>query len=85
MAKRGVEHVPVSQDALVGPDMLLTLAVIYAWTGEKDSAFETLFALAKMPHGAIYVGDLKLNPFWDNLRDDPRFAQLMIEAAKPLK
>ena len=85
MAKRGVEVFPVTRDALIGREMLHTLAVVYTWTGEKDLAFETLFALAKTPHGQVHVGDLKLNPDWDNLRSDPRFAQLMTEAAKPLK
>jgi len=84
-AKRGVELCPITQDAMVGPGMLQVLAVVYAWTGEKDLAFETLFTLAHTPYGAVDVGDLKLNPDWDTLRDDPRFNQLLTEAAKPLK
>lgn len=85
LAKRGVEFFPVSQDGVNGPLMLHALAVVYTWTGEKDLAFETLFVLAKTPGGHIHVGDLKLNPDWDNLRDDPRFNELLAEAAKPLK
>ena len=84
-AKRGVELCPITQDAMVGPGMLQVLAVVYAWTGEKDLAFETLFTLAHTPYGGVDVGDLKLNPDWDTLRDDPRFNQLLTEAAKPLK
>jgi hypothetical protein len=84
-AKRGVELCPITQDAMVGPGMLGVLAVVYAWTGEKDLAFETLFTLAHTPFGGVDVGDLKLNPDWDTLRDDPRFNQLLTEAAKPLK
>jgi TolB-like protein/Tfp pilus assembly protein PilF len=84
-AKRAVELCPIRQDSLAGPQMLWVLAVVYAWTGEKDLAFETLFTLAHTPFGGVDVGDLKLNPDWDTLRDDPRFNQLLTEAAKPLK
>jgi serine/threonine-protein kinase len=83
VAKRAVELYPVSQDAFTGPEQLGTLATIYAWTGEKDLAFETLFTLVKAPHGLSY-GDLKLDPGWDTLRDDPRFGDLLAQAAKPL-
>jgi tetratricopeptide (TPR) repeat protein len=82
VAKRAVELRPVSQDAFIGPDQLNTLATIYAWTGEKDLAFETLFTLVKLPRGLSY-GELKLDPAWDNLRDDPRFGELLAQAAKP--
>jgi serine/threonine protein kinase/tetratricopeptide (TPR) repeat protein len=82
VAKRAVELYPVSQDALIGPDQLGTLATIYAWTGEKDLAFETLFTLVKVPHGMSY-GELKLDPAWDNLRDDRRFGDLLAQAARP--
>jgi len=83
VAKRAVELYPVSQDALVGPAQLNTLATIYAWTGEKDLAFEILFTLVKVPNGLGY-GSLKLDPAWDNLRDDPRFGDLLAQAVKPL-
>lgn len=45
-------------------------------------AFETLFTLMKMPHGLSY-DELKLDPTWDNLRDDSRFGDLLVQAAKP--
>ena len=83
VAKRAVELYPVSQDAREGPSDLNTLATIYAWTGEKDLAFETLFTLVKLPGGLSY-GELKLDPAWDNIRDDPRFGELLIQVAKPI-
>ena len=73
------------QDALLAPQMLKTLAVVYTWTGEKDLAFEILFPLAKTPPNVLSAGDLKINPDWDNLRDDPRFNELVAEASKPIK
>ena len=76
---------PINQEAYDGAEMLHILAVVQAWTGEKDLAFETLFFLVKTPGGRNHAGDLKLNPDWDNLRDDPRFQKLLVEAAKPPK
>jgi hypothetical protein len=46
-AKRAVEMLPVSKNAIEGPSVLMNLAVVYAWTGELDLAFETLAPLAK--------------------------------------
>jgi serine/threonine protein kinase len=79
-AKRAVEMQPVSQDAVDGPLVLLNLAAVYAWTNELDLAFATLGPLTKTPNG-IYYGDLKLNPYWDPLRNDPRFDKLLAELA----
>jgi hypothetical protein len=42
-AKRAVAMLPVSQDAVSGPKVLKTLAVVYAWTGEPNFAFQILF------------------------------------------
>ena len=78
-AKRAVDIVPVSADALNGTHMLLNLAVVYAWTNEPDDAFEQLNLLAKLPNG-IYYGKLR-EPYWDPLRKDPRFDKLLAELA----
>jgi hypothetical protein len=53
---------------------------VYAWTNELDLAFETLAPLIKTPFGGNY-GDLKLSPYWDPLRKDPRFDKLLAELA----
>jgi hypothetical protein len=39
--------------------------------------------LVKLPFG-LNQGDLKLNPMWDDLRDDPRFDAILAESALPL-
>jgi hypothetical protein len=36
----------------------------------------------KIPAGPSY-GELKFAPAWDPLRGDPRFAQILVEIAKP--
>jgi len=79
-AKRAMEMLPISQDAVDGPGMAVQLAVVYAWTNELDLAFEVLDTLTKTPSG-IYYGDLKLNAFWHPLRKDPRFDKLLAELA----
>jgi hypothetical protein len=43
-----------------------------------DLAFETLSSLTKTPFG-IYYGELKLEPYWDPLRKDPRYEKLLAE------
>jgi len=77
---RAVALVPVSKDAIDGADLILDLAVIYAWTGEKDLALKQLAEAARMPSGLNY-GWLRLYPDWDPLRGDPRFAQIVASLA----
>ena len=79
-AKRAVEMLPISKDAVDGPDAAINLSVVYAWTNELDLAFEALGSLTKIPNG-IYYGDLKLNSYFNPLRKDPRFDKLLAELA----
>jgi hypothetical protein len=79
-AKRAAEILPISRDAVDGPNIAANLVAVYAWTTELDLAFETLSPLTKTPNGAYY-GDLKLDPYWDPLRKDPRFDKLLAELA----
>jgi TolB-like protein/Tfp pilus assembly protein PilF len=78
--RRAVELVPVEKDALVGPTMIKYLAMIAAWTGDKDLACEQL-AIAVRPPSTISYGQLKLLPFWDPLRRDPRFEKIVASLA----
>jgi hypothetical protein len=71
---------PVSKEALVGSAIVEILGVIYAWTGEKDRAFEQLALSARIPAGVTY-GELKLHPYFDPLRSDPRFDKLVTSLA----
>jgi hypothetical protein len=63
-----------------GPGILENLAVVYAWTDELDPAFETLGSLTKIPFG-IFYGELKRDPRWEPLRQDPRYEKLLAELA----
>jgi serine/threonine protein kinase/tetratricopeptide (TPR) repeat protein len=78
--RRGVDLLPVAKNALDGPDVLYSYAVICAWTGERDLAIEQLQTVAKIPAGAHY-GDLRLDPDWDPLRGDPRFEKIVASLA----
>jgi hypothetical protein len=71
-AKRAAGMLPIARNAVEGPGVLKNLAVVYAWTGELDRAFDALVPLAKKPFG-IYYGELKRDPWWEPLREDPRF------------
>lgn len=53
------------------------------WGGDRGAALARLEAVVKRPRGATY-GDLNLNPMWDELRSDPRFAAIVAEASRSL-
>ena len=75
--RRACELLPIAKDSINGIHMMEFLAVVYAWTGEKDQAIEQLRATLPYP-GIISYGQLKLHPFWDPLRGDPRFEQMAV-------
>jgi hypothetical protein len=58
------------------------LALVYAWTGKRDRAFEQLEKVATIPGslGSPTYGDLLLNPCRDDLRDDSRFNKIVAAA-----
>ena len=80
---RAVEPSPVTKDALAGMQVLTNLAITYAWVGEKDLAIKQLEEVVRIP-APISYGQLRLHPFWDSLRDDPRFENLIGESKKPV-
>jgi serine/threonine protein kinase len=64
------------------------LAIVYAWTGQRDRAITSLEPLIGRPAGRNVLaqptyGDFKLNLLWDPLRDDPRFQALVQRLAPP--
>ena len=78
--ERAVQLVPPSKDALNGPLLIEYLSLIYSWTGQKDRAIAELKRAATMPSPVNY-GDLRLHPFWDELRGDPSFEQIVASMA----
>jgi eukaryotic-like serine/threonine-protein kinase len=82
-ARQAAEMLPPSVDAVVGPVCEMRLGEVLGMTGDRDGAFEKLGKLVKLPFGLNH-GDLKLNPMWDDFRDDPRFARILAESALPI-
>jgi len=78
-----VELLPVTKDAVTGAELLRDLAIIYAWVGEKDLAIKQLEEVLRIPSELSY-GQLRLHPYWDPLRGDPRFEKLLEESKKPV-
>jgi tetratricopeptide (TPR) repeat protein len=78
--RRAVELLPVEKDAIYGIGMVKYFAMIAAWAGNKDLACEQL-AIAIRPPSRLTYGELKLLPFWDPLRGDPRFEQIVASLA----
>jgi len=74
--ERAVELLPVSRDAEAGPTQVTRLAQIYAQVGEPDAALDRIEYLLSIP-SHLTVARLRLEPWWDPLRDHPRFAEIL--------
>jgi serine/threonine-protein kinase len=75
--KRGVELVPVSKDAVIGPAKIEGLMRIYILTGEYDAAFDQIDYLLSTPTGVLSIGLIRLDPAFDPLRNLPRYQKLL--------
>jgi serine/threonine-protein kinase len=78
--RHAVELMPVTKDASSGAAMIEYSAIVAAWVGEKDLALEHLAQAARLP-GFLSYGRLKLLPWWDPLRGDPRFEKIVTSLA----
>jgi len=78
--ERAVALTPTNGSGFDGSKVIEYLAVIYAWTGEKDRAITRLSEALGLP-GNISYGYLRLDPIWDPLRGDPRFEALVASLA----
>jgi TolB-like protein/Flp pilus assembly protein TadD len=75
-AQRAAELRPESKDAFSGPEITEAVAEVHAILGDNDRAIEILDGLLSRP-SAMTAQDLKINPIWDALRNDPRFQALI--------
>lgn len=78
--RRAVELLPITKDSIDGAEMVKYLGVIYALIGEKDLAIQQIGATLQIPSTLSY-GNLKLHPYWDELRGDPRFEKIVADLA----
>ena len=81
--RRAIALTPVEEDAINGSFVLQYFAITAAWAGEKDLALQQLEAGVRGPVAAnmLSYGCLKLLPFWDALRGDPRFEKIVASLA----
>jgi TolB-like protein/Tfp pilus assembly protein PilF len=79
--QRAVELVPIQKDFFNGADMIEYSAVVAAWVGEKDLALQDLAKATQLPTFGVTYGRLKLLPWWDPLRGDPRFEKIVASLA----
>ena len=77
--RRAIELMPVEKDATNGSRVLQYFAITAAWAGDKELALQQLQAGLRAPVASILLsyGELKLMPFWDPLRGDPRFEKIV--------
>jgi TolB-like protein/Tfp pilus assembly protein PilF len=81
-ARRAMEVLPVAKDSINGPLVVQYAAIIGAWVGEKDFACDQLGSVAPtFAIGPVSYGQLKLMPYWDPLRGDPRFEKIVASLA----
>jgi TolB-like protein/class 3 adenylate cyclase/Tfp pilus assembly protein PilF len=78
LAHQASELVPVEKDALAGTSHLALLAEIQARAGEPAEAVKTIRRLLSIPAGLfISLQQLKIDPVWDPIRNEPGFQQLL--------
>jgi TolB-like protein/Tfp pilus assembly protein PilF len=77
-ARQASEILSPERDALFGPATVLGLAEIQAWTGDGNHAIAAIRHLFSIPAGnVVSIADLKMNPVWDPIRNDPGFQELL--------
>ncbi len=79
--RRAIELMPVEKDSINGAHMIGYFAIIAGWVGEKDLACEQLATATRLPGARLSYGQLKLLPYWDPLRGDPRFEKIVASLA----
>jgi TolB-like protein len=77
--RRAIALTPLEKDVTNGSFVLQYFAITAAWAGEKELALQQLEAGVRAPATAniLSYGCLKLLPFWDPLRGDPRFEKIV--------
>ena len=81
--RHAVDLAHAQEDVMEEIGRLTNLAMIAAGVGDKDLAFEELDNIIRLPNPLSY-GGLKLFPWWDPLRSDPRFEKLLEQAKQPV-
>jgi len=77
--RRAIALTPMQKDVYNSSAVLQHFAITAAWTGDKELALQQLETglLAPAVSLPLSYGALKLLPFWDPLRGDPRFEKIV--------
>jgi serine/threonine-protein kinase len=78
--RRAIELLPVEKDAVNGRIVIAYFAMIAAWVGDNAVACDQLTGAIRYTSSLTY-GQLKLMPWWDPLRGDPCFEQIVASLA----
>src|SRR5438309_6944369 len=81
--RRAIALTPLEKDVNNGSRVLQYFAITAAWAGDKELALQQLETGLRAPAASLMLsyGALKLHPFWDPLRGDPRFEKIVASLA----
>jgi TolB-like protein/Tfp pilus assembly protein PilF len=82
LQEQAVEKFHAANDLFDGPVYDVALAQLQALFGEKDRAITALQHLLSTNGAPVTPALLRLEPIWNNLRDDPRFQALLADSEK---
>ncbi len=71
-----MEILPLERDGVYAPLLIYWMASIYNWAGDYDATLDHLETLLSNPT-TVSVATVEGNPLWDDLRDLPRYQQLI--------
>lgn len=77
-AERALALMPMSRDALTGAEMRRQAVEVYANAGAEERAIADLEQLMRIPNGG-HIHGIRMDPFLDPLRENPRFKKLLAE------
>src|SRR5205823_2477648 len=81
--RRAIALTPMEKDVVNGSRVLQYFAITATWAADKEFALQQLEAGLRAPAASqmLSYGSLKLLPFWDPLRGDPRFEKIVASLA----
>ncbi|NQT96309.1 MAG: hypothetical protein HQ562_01075 [Candidatus Marinimicrobia bacterium] len=74
--QKAVELLPIAKNHLDGPYCIYDLVIIYILTGEYELAIDNIEYLLSIP-SSMTKWELRLDPIYDPLRENPRFQKLI--------
>ncbi len=82
-ARRAVELLPVSKDALDGPEWVINLAQVYLLVGDYDAAFNQLSLALSIP-AWLSPEWVRRDPLWEPVHHHARFLALLAAHGPPV-